>query len=98
MMRYKPGTRNQKPETRNQKPETMEERRVAAFGGTFDPVHNGHIAVVRAIVGNFHLDQLLIIPANRPPHKTSTAIADASHRFTMATLASLDRPQVLDAT
>ena len=92
---YKP-----EPQTTNQKPETesMEERRVAAFGVTFDPVHNGHIAVVRAIVGNFQLDQLLIIPANRPPHKTSSAIADAYHRFTMAVLASLDEPQVLVST
>ena len=76
----------------------MEERRVAAFGGTFDPVHNGHIAVVRAIVRNFLLDQLLIIPANRPPHKHSSAIADAYHRFTMAVLASLDEPHVLVST
>jgi len=86
---------NQKPQTRNHKPETMEEHRVAAFGGTFDPVHNGHIAVARAMVRNFQLDQLLIIPAKRPPHKNSNAIADAYHRFTMAVLASLDEPHVL---
>ena len=76
----------------------MEERRVGAFGGTFDPVHNGHIEVVRAIVQFFLLDQLLIIPAKRPPHKNSTAIADAYHRFTMAVLASLEEPHVLVST
>src|SRR5260370_4122555 len=76
----------------------MEERRVAAFGGTFDPIHNGHIEVVRAIVRNFLLDQLLIIPANRPPHKNSSAIADAYHRFTIAVLASLEEPRVLGST
>lgn len=76
----------------------MEERRVAAFGGTFDPVHNGHIEVVRAIVRNFHVDQLLIIPANRPPHKTSREIAEAYHRYTMAVLASLGEPHVLVST
>lgn len=76
----------------------MEERRIAAFGGTFDPVHNGHIEVVRAIVRNFLLDQLLIIPANRPPHKRSSTIADAYHRFAMAVLASLDEPNVLVST
>ena len=76
----------------------MEEHRVAAFGGTFDPFHNGHIEVARAIVRNFQLDQLLIIPAHRPPHKHPDAIADAYHRFTMAVLGSLDEPQMLVST
>jgi nicotinate-nucleotide adenylyltransferase len=76
----------------------MEERRVAAFGGTFDPIHNGHMEVVRSIVRDFLLDQLLIIPANRPPHKNSSAIADAYHRFTMAVLASIDEPRALVST
>jgi len=76
----------------------MEERRVAAFGGTFDPIHNGHIEVVRAVVRHFLVDQLLIIPANRPPHKDTSAIADAYHRFTMAVLASIDEHNVLVST
>lgn len=76
----------------------MDERRIAAFGGTFDPVHNGHIEVVRAIVQNFLLDQLLIVPANRPPHKNSRAIADSYHRFAMLVLASLEEPRVLVST
>ena len=76
----------------------MGERRIAAYGGTFDPVHNGHLEVVRAIVRNFELDQLLIIPAHRPPHKGARAIADAYYRFTMAVLASLDEPRVLVST
>lgn len=76
----------------------MGERRIAAYGGTFDPVHNGHVEVVRAIVRNFGLDQLLIVPAHRPPHKGSRAIAGAYHRFTMAVLASLDEPRVLVST
>ena len=76
----------------------MGERRIAAYGGTFDPVHNGHVEVVRAIVRNFGLDQLLIIPAHRPPHKGLRAIAGDYHRFTMAVLASLDEPRVLVST
>lgn len=76
----------------------MDERRIAAYGGTFDPMHNGHVEVVRAIVRNFGLDQLLIIPAHRPPHKGSRAIAGDYHRFTMAVLASLDEPRVLVST
>ena len=76
----------------------MGERRIAAYGGTFDPVHNGHLEIARAVVRNFELDQLLIIPAHRPPHKGSRAIADTYHRFTMAVLATIDDPRVLVST
>ena len=68
------------------------------MAGTFDPMHNGHVEVVRAIVRDFGLDQLLIVPAHRPPHKGSRAIAADHHRFTMAVLASLDEPRVLVST
>ena len=76
----------------------MEERRIAVLGGTFDPIHNGHLEIVRAINRNLRIDQLLIVPANRPPHKTSREIAGAYHRFSMAVLASLDEPRVLVST
>lgn len=76
----------------------MGERRIAAYGGTFDPVHNGHLEIVRAIVRDFELDQLLIIPAHRPPHKDSRTIAADYHRFAMAVLASLDEPRVFVST
>jgi nicotinate-nucleotide adenylyltransferase len=76
----------------------MGERRIAAFGGTFDPVHNGHVEIARAIVRNFELDQLLIVPAHRPPHKDPRGIADAYHRYTMAALATLDEPRVTVST
>lgn len=76
----------------------MEERRIAAFGGTFDPVHNGHVEIVHAIVQNFRLDQLLIVPAHRPPHKDPRGIADAYHRYAMAALATLEEPRVIVST
>jgi len=76
----------------------MGERRIAAYGGTFDPLHNGHLEIVRAIVRDFGLDQLLIIPAHRPPHKGSRTIAGDYHRFAMAVLASLDEPRVSVST
>lgn len=76
----------------------MGERRIAVLGGTFDPIHNGHLEIVRAINRNLRIDQLLIIPANRPPHKTNHEIAGPYHRFSMAVLASLDEPRVLVST
>lgn len=76
----------------------MGERRIAAFGGTFDPVHNGHVEIARAIVHNFGLDQLLIVPAHRPPHKDPRGIADAYHRYAMAALATLDEQRMIVST
>jgi len=76
----------------------MGERRIAAFGGTFDPVHNGHVEIARAVVHNFGLDQLLIVPAHRPPHKDPRGITDAYHRYAMAALATLDEPRVTVST
>src|SRR5215813_7158547 len=76
----------------------MGERRIAAYGGTFDPIHNGHIEIARAVVRNFGVEQLLLIPASRPPHKGSKAIACAYHRFAMAALATLDEPRMLVST
>jgi nicotinate-nucleotide adenylyltransferase len=76
----------------------MGERLIAAFGGTFDPVHNGHVEIARAIVHNFGLDRLLIVPAHRPPHKDPQGIADAYHRYAMATLATLDEPRMIVST
>lgn len=73
----------------------MGERRIAAFGGTFDPMHSGHVEMARAIVDNFALDRLLVVPAYRPPHKDPRGIADAYHRYSMAVLATLELPRVV---
>lgn len=44
-------------------------KRVGLFGGTFDPTHNGHLSVVRQALDVFELDEIILIPAARPPHK-----------------------------
>ena len=44
-------------------------RRLALFGGAFDPVHNAHLHIAREAVRQFQLDQVLFVPAARPPHK-----------------------------
>jgi nicotinate-nucleotide adenylyltransferase len=68
----------------------MSERRIGVYGGTFDPIHSGHLKVARAVVADFELDELLIVLAHRPPHKTTKAISDAYHRYAMAVLATTD--------
>ena len=60
------------------------------FGGTFDPIHNAHIAIAEAARDAFALDRLLVIPAANPPHK-NRAIASFEHRLRMVELACLGR-------
>ncbi|MFY9611674.1 MAG: nicotinate-nucleotide adenylyltransferase [Blastocatellia bacterium] len=76
----------------------MSEQRIGAYGGTFDPVHNGHIEVARAVSREFELDRMLLIPAHRPPHKDARSISDAYHRYAMAVLATLDEPRMSVST
>lgn len=67
--------------------------RLAIFGGTFDPVHNAHLAVARAAADRFHLDRVLLIPADRPPHKGG-ARAPYEHRVRMAEIAAAGDPRL----
>lgn len=59
----------------------------ALFGGTFDPIHNAHLAVARAARDAFALDRVLLIPAAIPPHKETSISEPWEHRFRMAQLA-----------
>jgi nicotinate-nucleotide adenylyltransferase len=68
-------------------------RRVALFGGTFDPVHAGHIAVARAAARRFRLDQVLFVPSSRPPHKKAAEMAAFEHRLAMVALACAGQPR-----
>lgn len=62
-------------------------RRVGILGGTFDPVHNGHLALAEAVKKSFELDSVLFVPAAQPPHKLSYHISLFEHRFAMLDLA-----------
>jgi nicotinate-nucleotide adenylyltransferase len=65
---------------------------VALFGGTFDPIHSGHIAVAQAAQKRFHLDAIYFVPSSRPPHKTKGALTPFLHRYAMVALACADHP------
>src|SRR5260370_56004 len=67
-------------------------RRIAIFGGSFDPIHNGHLSVARAADRRFNFDGLHFIPASRPPHKLKQHLAPFPHRFAMVSLASTEHP------
>ena len=66
--------------------------KIALFGGTFDPVHNGHLAVAKAAAEQFGLDRVLFIPSGRPPHKDREPQAAYEHRFRMVELSCQEDP------
>ncbi len=66
-----------------------EPRRIGILGGTFDPIHIGHLRGAIEVVEAYKLDKLLLIPNAIPPHNTSTA-TDANHRLEMVSLAVKD--------
>ena len=61
--------------------------RVGIFGGTFDPVHIGHIKMAEYAKDEFALDKIVFVPNANPPHKKDKNIEDYSHRFKMLKLA-----------
>ena len=72
---------------------TMGKKRVGIFGGTFDPIHMGHLIVAETIMDEFHLDKVVFIPAAVPPHKLDRQISPAKHRYMMAMLATCSNPR-----
>ena len=64
--------------------------RVGIFGGTFAPVHNGHVIAAKALMEQMKLDYLYIIPACLPPHKRISPSDDPKHRLRMCELAFAD--------
>jgi nicotinate-nucleotide adenylyltransferase len=60
---------------------------VTLFGGTFDPIHRGHVVVARAAAAKFQLKQVWFVPADIPPLKQKTPITSYYHRYAMVSLA-----------
>jgi len=67
---------------------TERRRRVALYGGTFDPVHAGHLGVARGLSKLFALDEVLFIPAYVAPHKRDRRVSPAHDRYAMLALAT----------
>jgi nicotinate-nucleotide adenylyltransferase len=63
---------------------------IGLFGGSFDPIHRGHLALARAAANRYSLRQVLFVPANVPPHKQKQPLTAFIHRYAMAALATQD--------
>lgn len=70
-------------------------RRIAFFGGSFDPPHRGHLAVAKAAADVFALDQVLFAPAAQQPFKSKFSATEFLHRYTMTALATQADPRFL---
>lgn len=68
----------------------MSKKALGVYGGVFDPFHNGHLAVINAVVKNANLEKVLVLPAGAPPMRNNKPQASIQHRINMAKLALAD--------
>ncbi|HHV78013.1 MAG TPA: nicotinate-nucleotide adenylyltransferase [Firmicutes bacterium] len=69
------------------------ERCIGVMGGTFDPIHCGHLVAAEQVMEGFRLDRVIFVPSGFPPHKRGRQVTDAEHRYNMVLLATLDHPR-----
>ena len=67
--------------------------KIGIMGGTFDPIHNGHLLLGRQAYMEYELDCIWYMPSGQPPHKKDHTITDAAHRCAMVRLAIADEPK-----
>lgn len=68
-------------------------KRIAIYGGTFDPVHSGHLEIARRVSQLFGIDEFLFVPARMAPHKVDRDVSPALHRYAMLALATRAEPK-----
>ena len=74
------------------------QKRIALYGGTFDPVHVGHLEVARKVSKLFEIEKVIFIPAQMAPHKIGRPVTQPIHRYAMLALATQDDPQLSIST
>jgi nicotinate-nucleotide adenylyltransferase len=71
---------------------------IGILGGTFDPIHRGHLALAQAAQAAFSLNKIYVIPANLPPHKREYALAPYLDRYAMVALACAEEKTLLPSS
>ena len=74
------------------------QKRIALYGGTFDPVHVGHVEIARRVSELFEIDRVIFIPAQTAPHKIGRPVTEPIHRYAMLALATQDDPRLVVST
>lgn len=65
-------------------------RRIGLLGGTFNPIHLGHLILAQTVLETIDLERVIFIPSYLPPHKSAAGVIDSEHRFRMTELATGD--------
>ncbi|MFB7274923.1 nicotinate-nucleotide adenylyltransferase [Streptomyces sp. NPDC056244] len=75
------------------RPEGRARRRLGVMGGTFDPIHHGHLVAASEVAALFHLDEVVFVPTGQPWQKTQRAVSPAEDRYLMTVIATASNPQ-----
>jgi nicotinate-nucleotide adenylyltransferase len=70
-------------------------RRVGIMGGTFDPIHHGHLVAASEVASLFSLDEVIFVPTGEPWQKSSRRVSEAEHRYLMTVIATASNPRFL---
>ena len=68
-------------------------RRVGVMGGTFDPIHHGHLVAASEVAAVFDLDEVVFVPTGQPWQKSGSEVSDAEHRYLMTVVATAANPR-----
>jgi len=74
-------------------PSNPGKRRLGVMGGTFDPIHHGHLVAASEVVAQFHLDEVVFVPTGQPWQKTHRHVSPAEDRYLMTVIATAENPQ-----
>ncbi|QGQ20925.1 nicotinate-nucleotide adenylyltransferase [Cellulomonas sp. JZ18] len=67
--------------------------RIGVMGGTFDPIHHGHLVAASEVAARFALDEVVFVPTGQPSFKQDTAVTAAEHRYLMTVIATASNPR-----
>lgn len=68
-------------------------RRIGVMGGTFDPIHHGHLVAASEVQSYFDLDEVIFVPTGQPWQKTDREVSPAEHRYLMTVIATASNPR-----
>jgi nicotinate-nucleotide adenylyltransferase len=72
----------------------MTDLKIAFYGGSFDPPHSGHLAIAKALLGQFELDEFVFLPAFHAPHKKRATPTSSFDRYAMLSLMTANEPRI----
>ena len=72
---------------------SLTRRRIGVMGGTFDPIHNGHLVAASEVAARFELDEEVFVPTGQPTFKQNQVVTPAEHRYLMTVVATASNPR-----